>query len=647
MPDLRPQDGDEALGGLAGEDGMAGVDAGGQSSSSAEYLRDFPRSRKRLVPVVLDTERDPRGHALGHPIEHARGDAGDDNRDRERLRQLESARGRVGIGRVDAPGAQRRGLETSLPERARDLVRTVGGVAEPEVHPREAESGELVECIAERPVSIGVCVTGNLHGIPRYAGFRHRRKRPRRSIRARSEVTTRISQPAMRNARLSTQLTTRRSVFTRLIVVVERRGFRRARGIVLAGESPSSRPGRAYIPVMAGGSAGRVAALTGLRGLAAASVLFYHVWLYGAPGAHSFPSGPLLRVFVNLEFGVTFFFVLSGSLLYRSYARALLAGDPLPRLSHFVIARVLRIVPTYWAILLLVMALTERHLFSQPWPLLANLFFLEFWIPSFFPDNLGVANGSMAIVPSWSLAVEAGFYLSLPLLAVLALWFARRTGRRVAAAFVPPIALTLLGLVAVAVEHVLGGNLRRAWAVGFPIHAGWFACGMAGATLGFLFEQEHLRLPAYWRSGAVVAALALTAGSIKLHNVGAFSRVDYQWPVAIALSLLLLLVMLAEDGGRLRTILGSRVLVAMGLASYSIFLVHDPVIRELRTHDLISSGIDGFLLALLLVGGATSIAATVSYQFLERPCFALKRRLTRPFPDSSARAGRPALVHAC
>ena len=395
---------------------------------------------------------------------------------------------------------------------------------------------------------------------------------------------------------------------------------------------------------MAGGSAGRVAALTGLRGLAAASVLFYHVWLYGAPGADRFPSGPLVRVFVNLEFGVTFFFVLSGSLLYRSYARALLAGDPLPRLSHFVIARVLRIVPTYWAILLLVMALTERHLFSQPWPLLANLFFLEFWIPSFFPDNLGVANGSMAIVPSWSLAVEAGFYLSLPLLAVLALWFARRTGRRVAAAFVPPIALTVLGLAAIVVEHVLSGNLRRAWALGFPIHAGWFACGMAGATLGFLIEQKRLRLPAHWRSVAVVAALGLTAGSIKLHNIGVFSRVDYQWPVAIALSLLLLLIVFAEDGGRLRTVLGSRLLVAMGLASYSIFLVHDPVIRELRTHDFISSGVDGFLLTLLLVGGATAIAATVSYQLLERPCFALKRRLTRPASENPARAARPGLV---
>ena len=127
------------------------------------------------------------------------------------------------------------------------------------------------------------------------------------------------------------------------------------------------------------------------------------------PGRAQLPVGRARARLRNLEFGVTFFFVLSGSLLYRSYARALLAGDSPPRLSNFVIARVLRIVPAYWAILFVVVALTQRHLFAQPWALLANVFFLEFWIPSFFPHNLGVANGSIAIVPSWSLAVEAGF----------------------------------------------------------------------------------------------------------------------------------------------------------------------------------------------------------------------------------------------
>jgi peptidoglycan/LPS O-acetylase OafA/YrhL len=383
--------------------------------------------------------------------------------------------------------------------------------------------------------------------------------------------------------------------------------------------------------------------LTGLRGVAASSVVFYHVWLYGAPGAHSFPSGQLARVFTNLEFGVAFFFALSGLLLYRPYARALLAGSDLPRLRHFAVARVLRIVPAYWTILLVVVALTERHMFHQPWVLLANMAFLEFWIPGFFPTDLGSANGSMAIVPSWSLGVEAAFYISLPVLAGAAFWVARRTGRRIFAAFLPAIVLTVVGGAGVAVEQLLSGNMRRAWAAGFPLHAGWFACGMAGATLAFLIEERRLRLPAYWRAGSGIVALALTLASIKLHNLGAFSKEDYQWPFAASISLFLVLVVIAEDGSPLRTVLGSRILVLMGLASYSVFLVHDPIIRQLRTQSFVSSGVEGFLLELLLVGVATAVAATISYQVLERPCFALKRRLTSPASGHAVTAARPPL----
>src|SRR2546425_6250998 len=144
------------------------------------------------------------------------------------------------------------------------------------------------------------------------------------------------------------------------------------------------------------GSSGRVTALTGLRGLAASSVVLYHVWLYGGAAAQSFPVGPLHRLFVNLEIGQTFFFVLSGYLLYRGWARAFLSGGPLPKLPHFAIARVLRIVPAYWTILLIVIALSERWFFSHPWQLLANMFFLQYCFPSLLPPDLGHANGAIA-----------------------------------------------------------------------------------------------------------------------------------------------------------------------------------------------------------------------------------------------------------
>jgi peptidoglycan/LPS O-acetylase OafA/YrhL len=391
---------------------------------------------------------------------------------------------------------------------------------------------------------------------------------------------------------------------------------------------PSGRSG-------AGGSAekeSRVAALTGLRGLAAASVVFYHVWYYGAPGSRGFPAGPLEGVFSRFEVGVTFFFVLSGFLLYRPFARAMISGGAAPRLRDFAIARFLRIVPVYWVMVLVVAALLERHLFVQPWRLIGNLLFLEFSWPGFLPSDLRTDNGSVAIVPSWALLAELGFYLTLPLLALGATWLVRVTRRRVLTTFAPVAALLLVGAGAVAVEHTAGGELQEVWIYNFPMHAGAFACGMAGTTVWVLWERGQIRLPAHWPLLTVLAALVVAVPPLKLAGWGYLTFADARFPIALSFSLLLLLVVLSGDASRVRAALGTRLFVGIGLASYSIFLVHDPLIRTLRNWDVVSVSYGGFLLTSAIIGVATAGLAFASYRLLEKPCFALKRRLTVPTP---------------
>ena len=379
-----------------------------------------------------------------------------------------------------------------------------------------------------------------------------------------------------------------------------------------------------------GSTQSRVAALTGLRGLAAASVVFFHVWYYGGPDAATFPAGPFAPLFVKLDVGVTFFFVLSGFLLYRPYARALISDIPSPRLRHFAIARFLRIVPIYWIAVLTAAALAERQLFGQPWRLIANLFFVEFWFPGFLPPDLKTSTGSIAIVPSWALVVEMGFYITLPLVCFLAASVVRRTGRRVAAGVLPIVALMLLNGAAIAVEHLLDGDSRRAWVFNFPMHAGAFACGMAGTVLWILVEGRRTRLPAYWQWFVALGALFIAGTALKLSNTGHLTFADARWPVALAFALLLLLVVLSDDTGRVRSVLGARVFVGVGLASYSIFLVHDPIIRAFRSHDVAAAGWSGFFVTLAIVSLATGVLAFTSYRLLEKPSFVLKRRLTQP-----------------
>src|SRR4051794_40093700 len=90
----------------------------------------------------------------------------------------------------------------------------------------------------------------------------------------------------------------------------------------------------------------RSAPLDGLRGLAALSVLVYHVAL-ATVGA-----GAVAGAAGALHFGVPVFFVLSGLLLYLPFVRARMDGRPRPSLRRYAVRRLARIVPAYWAALL-------------------------------------------------------------------------------------------------------------------------------------------------------------------------------------------------------------------------------------------------------------------------------------------------------
>src|ERR671914_1995010 len=100
--------------------------------------------------------------------------------------------------------------------------------------------------------------------------------------------------------------------------------------------------------------ASRLAGIEGVRGLAALSVVIYHVWRFTQDGV---PFSPLLQYF---WLGVTAFFVLSGFLLYRPFAAATLAARPRPSLVRYARSRFLRIVPAYYVGLTVLLVTFER-----------------------------------------------------------------------------------------------------------------------------------------------------------------------------------------------------------------------------------------------------------------------------------------------
>jgi peptidoglycan/LPS O-acetylase OafA/YrhL len=401
----------------------------------------------------------------------------------------------------------------------------------------------------------------------------------------------------------------------------------------------SASPGR-------GPSASRLAGIEGLRALAATSIVVYHCWRYSAPGGTPVELGPLSRfVLPHLPVGVTLFFTLSGFLLYRPLAAAVLRQTPPPSVRRYLRNRALRILPAYWVILLatgvlLPAALVRRspatlelgRLIDQPLVLLSNAALLQNYVPGSLETGIG---------PAWSLAVEAIFYLMLPLLGWLAAACARRASTpsgRGWAVLVPVGVIFLVGLAHKAIFSGLAGSAGY-WpamlARSFAYHADLFAFGMALATLRISLEDGRVRLPVWWRKAAGAALALAVALTVLLSDRGllpAWGVVNpYQRLTALSCALLLAMVVLPDDpepatSPLLTRFLDTRLLVAVGLASYSLFLWHEPIVRLLQHQHLTAAGAGGFWLNLVLVGLACGGLSALTYRWVERPALSRKAR---------------------
>ena len=94
-------------------------------------------------------------------------------------------------------------------------------------------------------------------------------------------------------------------------------------------------------------------ALDGYRAIAALMVLLTHV---ATSTGVSVSAGVWGHVLARFDFGVPLFFLMSGFLLYRPWARASLEGRPRPDLRRYAIRRAARILPLYWVVVVVTLA---------------------------------------------------------------------------------------------------------------------------------------------------------------------------------------------------------------------------------------------------------------------------------------------------
>ena len=386
-------------------------------------------------------------------------------------------------------------------------------------------------------------------------------------------------------------------------------------------------------------TAGRLAGLTGLRAIAALSLVAAHTWSSAAP------EGPLRLGWLQhvrdlLGLSVVLFFTLSGFLLYRRFAAAILGLEPRVDVGAYAKARAMRIIPTYWAILVVsgvVLSaglvrnssgeLVLGNMLAHPWQLLANAALAQNLIPQTMITGLG---------PSWTLVVELWFYLAMPLVALPVVALARTRDRRarLVLAFVPPLVLLATGLSAkTAAEHVpalgSGDGYNPDWASVFQrslvYHADLFAAGMTAAIIALLVAKGSMRLSPRVQRTAIVASavLFLVIAWLDIHEL--YSDVLYEASMGGVFALLMTALVNGRRG-LVAKVLDWRWLVLVGTASYSIFLSHDTVIRLLKRYDLTLSGVAGLPVNLALVLAITIPVSLLSYRLVEAPTIALGKR---------------------
>ncbi|MEU9149507.1 acyltransferase [Streptomyces sp. NPDC048417] len=281
----------------------------------------------------------------------------------------------------------------------------------------------------------------------------------------------------------------------------------------------------------------RLTAIDGLRSVAAVMVAAYH--FLGTPTPHFWgraelrDSAPLLHEISRYGWlGVEFFFLISGFVICMS------CWGRTP--AQFTVSRISRLFPAYWcAVLLVVLLVLVSRLGHRPAATRVD--------PRTVLGNLTMAPGPLGLDPvdgvSWTLWVEARFYLLMAALLVFGLSYQRVVAFCGAWLLAGVIALELhsplldefalpryTGLfvagIVLHLMHRFGQNLLL-----------WLLLGLAWCyqlTVLELRVADHAAVPTgegrpSWAVCAVVLTLCL--GLLALAGIGPLTGLRWRWPV--------------------------------------------------------------------------------------------------------------------
>lgn len=308
---------------------------------------------------------------------------------------------------------------------------------------------------------------------------------------------------------------------------------------------------------------------------------------------------------VNGGFAVDFFFILSGFVLSHA-----LIGRP-SSAAGFAWARLARLYPLHlvtlaWIVVIVLRTVPQDLIPAAP-ELAVHLTMLQ---------GLAILGKHTWNQPSWSISIE--------LIVNILLFYPIVRARSVAAA-------TACVVGAYAAILVIWGPLFNGFSIqriGSPLLSGGLLRGVGGILLGYLLYEAHLALKRRLAAGTGFRRAATAIESAGLCILGLSMAIDspvlHYLPVPISA---LLILQMATVPGAVSRALGTRFFAALGDISFSIYLLHTPLLITFGAAGLITLDTRAgsfFAWALYLV--MLVPLSFASFRYIERP---LQRRLMR------------------
>jgi peptidoglycan/LPS O-acetylase OafA/YrhL len=344
-------------------------------------------------------------------------------------------------------------------------------------------------------------------------------------------------------------------------------------------------------------SESRIPSLDGLRALSIGVVMASHTARIYDPKDPQF--SPIWAILSNGQVGVEIFFVISGFLITTLLARELDQSGTIS-LRDFYVRRAFRILPPYYAFLLVILAAMRLQ-----WVSIGN----KEWLSSFlFFWNYVPSSNSWWLGHTWSLGVEEQFYILWP----LALAGLGRRGARTLALWI----FALSPLFRIGSYFALPAFRDK---LTFFLSSRADAL-MAGCILA-LCASEPWFIGLWNKGGRLGSALAGTA-FIFVVSPALFSlfHFTYQMSVGYTLEVIcicFILLWTVENPGRgICRALNWKPVVYLGVLSYSMYLWQQPFVRYRGTW--LTTAPYNFL----IIG----VLAVTSYFLIERPALKARRR---------------------